>query len=196
MGESGDVTELLTSWRNGDPEALERLIPVVYDELRSIARRHLAREHGAQTIQATALVHETYLKLVDQRQATFHNRAHFLAVAANIIRHILVDHARTRNALKRQPYASFPVDSAEPILDSETLLDLNAALDLLEQRYPGKAKLVELRYVGGLTIEETAEVLSLSSATIKRDWLTAKAWLARTMGQGQDASESLRHPQV
>lgn len=195
MHEPSDVTQLLLSWREGDPEALDRLIPIVYDELRLIARRHLASENGAQTIQATMLVHETYLRLIDQRQATFHNRAHFLAVAARIIRRILVDHARARNASKRQGNGKLPLDSIpEPAaasanaMDAATLIDLDLALEQLDQRYPGKARLVELRYFGGLTIEETAEVMSVSPTTVKRDWLTAKAWLARTMGHRRDAS--------
>jgi len=191
MDGSGDVTQLLISWREGDLEALDRLIPFVYDELRLIARRQLARENGAQTIQATILVHETYLKLIDQRRATFHSRAHFLAVAAQIIRRILVDHARARKTAKRDANRNIPLDSiAEPAAPAETpLLELDYALEQLELKYPGKAKLVELRYFGGLTIEETAEVLNISTSTVKRDWLTAKAWLARAMKTG--CSDSL-----
>lgn len=202
MDGNEQVTQLLISWREGDPQALDRLFPLVYEELRAIANRHLSREYGATTIQATVLVHETYLKLVDQRQATFENRAHFLAVAARIIRHILVDHARARNSNKRGNNFKLSLDTipepanpASNTRDVGLLLDLNAALDLLELKYPDKAKLVELRYFGGLTIQETAEVLQLSPATVKRDWVTAKAWLSRAMKAppAVDAPESHPH---
>jgi RNA polymerase sigma factor (TIGR02999 family) len=201
MDGNEQVTQLLISWREGDPQALDRLFPLVYEELRAIARRHLSRESGTNTIQATVLVHETYLKLIDQRQASFADRAHFLAVAAKIIRHILVDHARSKKATKRGYNLKISLDAIpEPAVpnpsapDSGLLLDLDSALDQLELKFPGKAKLVELRYFGGLTVEETAEVLSLSPATIKRDWVTAKAWLSRAIKASPSADEYEQHP--
>jgi RNA polymerase sigma factor (TIGR02999 family) len=193
MSASEDVTQLLNSWRDGDPAALERLMPIVYDELRAIARRQLSRENPNLTVQATVLVHEAYLRLVDQRRASYTSRAHFLAVAANMIRRILVDHARARKTAKRSSHLKLPIDAIpEPAAPDHSpdalLIDLDQALDDLEQKYPGKSRLVELRYFGGLTIEETAEVLHISPTTVKRDWLTAKAWLARAMGAGRGAA--------
>ena len=195
MDASGDVTSLLNSWRDGDREALGRLMAVVYDELRAIAHRHLARESSGQTVQATALVHEAYLKFADQRRVNFENRSHFFAVAARVIRRILIDRARHRLTAKRDANLSTPIDLFPQLVapdlqsvDSATLLDLDLALDQLEARYPKIAKLVELRYFAGLTIEETAEVLDLSTTTVKRDWLTAKAMLVRSIQAGPPAA--------
>lgn len=181
MPSPDDTTELLLSWNAGNPAALDRLMPLVYSELRAIAQRHLGGMD--RTLQATAVVHEAYLKLVDQRRATFHNRAHFLAIAAQLIRRIVIDDARARGAQKRGANQRVELLD-EPLAPQppEQLVELDAALDTLEQKHPGKGKLVELRYFGGLTIEETAEVLGISPATVKRDWITAKAWLARSMG--------------
>lgn len=192
---SADVTELLATWQKGDSTALDRIMPLVYDELRGIAKRQLAQEASDHTLQATALVHEAYLKLIDQRRATFHNRAHFLAIAAQVIRRLLVDHARNRNALKRNARLTFRLDDVpEPSLPTPLpahhLIGLDTALQALEVKHPAKAKLVELRYFGGLTIEETAEVMGLSPATVKRDWLMAKAWLARAMAADAGAGAS------
>jgi RNA polymerase sigma-70 factor, ECF subfamily len=195
MDASGDVTSLLNSWRDGDREALGRLMAVVYDELRAIAHRHIARESSDQTVQATALVHEAYLKFADQRRVNFENRSHFFAVAARVIRRILIDRARQRLTAKRDANLNTPIDLFPQLVapdlqsvDSATLLDLDLALDQLEARYPKIAKLVELRYFAGLTIEETAEVLDLSPTTVKRDWLTAKAMLARSIQAGPPAA--------
>ncbi|MCX6612139.1 MAG: ECF-type sigma factor [Acidobacteria bacterium] len=188
MQSSEDLTCLLNSWRDGDREALGRLMDIVYDELRAIAHRQIAREAGDQTVQATALVHEAYLKLADQRQVRFENRSHFFAVAAKIIRRILIDRARLRLTAKRDANLNVSIDAFPQIqsahlipIDSATLLDLDLALDKLELRFPEIAKLVELRFFAGLTIEETAEILNLSASTVKRDWITAKALLARSM---------------
>lgn len=188
MQSSEDLTCLLNSWRDGDREALGRLMDIVYDELRAIAHRQIARESADQTVQATALVHEAYLKLADQRQVRFENRSHFFAVAAKIIRRILIDRARLRLTAKRDANLNVSIDAFPQIqsahlipIDSATLLDLDLALDKLELRFPEIAKLVELRFFAGLTIEETAEILNLSASTVKRDWITAKALLARSM---------------
>ncbi len=185
-----EITQLLDAWRLGDSAAFHRLFPLVYDEMRLIARRQMAREARNHTLQATALVHEAYMKLVDQRHANFAGRAHFLAIASQTIRRILVDHVRARNAEKRDAAITVSLHgigepgspaAAEPI----DLLQIDAALDALDRKHPGKARLVELRYFGGLTIEETAGVLGLSTATVKRDWLTAKAWLLRALAPGR-----------
>ncbi|MBY0375265.1 MAG: sigma-70 family RNA polymerase sigma factor [Bryobacteraceae bacterium] len=195
MDASGDVTILLNSWRDGDREALGRLMTIVYEELRTIAHRHIARESSGQTVQATALVHEAFLKFADQRRVNFENRSHFFAVAARIIRRILIDRARHRLSAKRDANLNTPIDLFPQLqapelhaVDSATLLDLDMALDHLEARYPKIAKLVELRYFAGLTIEETAEILTLSPPTVKRDWLTAKAMLARSIQSGAIAA--------
>jgi RNA polymerase sigma factor (TIGR02999 family) len=195
MHSSADVTVLLNSWRDGDRTALGRLIDIVYEELRIIAHRQVARESSDQTVQATALVHEAYLKLADQRRVNFENRGHFFAVAAKIIRRILIDRARLRQSAKRDANLNIPLEAFPQLqspqlqtLDHATLLDLDMALDHLETRFPEIAKLVELRYFAGLTIEETAEVLNLSTTTVKRDWVTAKAFLARSIQSGQLSS--------
>lgn len=195
MQSSEDLTSLLNSWRDGDQEALGRLMELVYDELRAIAHRQIALESKDQTVQATALVHEAYLKLAGQRQVHFEDRSHFFAVAAKIIRRILIDRARLRLTAKRDARLNvslelFPqIHSSElQAIDSATLLDLDTALNKLEQRFPEIAKLVELRFFAGLTIEETAEILNLSISTVKRDWITAKALLARSIQSGPIAS--------
>jgi RNA polymerase sigma factor (TIGR02999 family) len=168
---------------------------IVYDELRAIAHRQIASESANQTVQATALVHEAYLKLADQRQVRFENRSHFFAVAAKIIRRILIDRARLRLTAKRDVNRNVSIDAFPQIqspqlnpIDPATLLDLDVALDKLELRFPEIAKLVELRFFAGLTIEETAEILNLSASTVKRDWITAKALLARSMQPDAPAS--------
>ena len=195
MQSSDDLTCLLNSWRDGDREALDRLMAIVYDELRTIAHRQIALESANQTVQATALVHEAYLKFAGQRQVQFENRSHFFAVAAKIIRCILIDRARLRFTAKRDTKLNVSIELFPQIhspqlqaMDSATLLDLDNALDKLEQRFPAIAKLVELRFFAGLTIEETAEILNLSVSTVKRDWITAKALLARSIQSGPTVS--------
>ena len=175
-----DVTDLLVDWGNGDQGALNELMPLVYGELRRLASRHLRHERPGHTLQTTALVNEAYLKLVDQRNMTWQNRVHFFATAAQAMRHILVDYARNRRALKRgADYCKLSLDEA--VVSSEEkdpdLLSLDEALKSLAAIDPQQSRVVELRVFGGLTVEETAEALGVSPRTVKREWSTAKAWL-------------------
>jgi RNA polymerase sigma factor (TIGR02999 family) len=179
-----DVTALLLDWSRGDPAALDRLLPVVYAELRRMAARQLRGERVGHTLQPTALVHEVYLRIVDQRQVDWHNRAHFFGVAANVMRRILVDHARRRKAGKRGDGAPcLSIDDAQevPASNGMPILALDHALARLQKLDPELARVVELRAFGGLTIEEAAQVLEVSPSTAKRDWRTAKAWLIREL---------------
>ncbi|MBM3804778.1 MAG: sigma-70 family RNA polymerase sigma factor [Acidimicrobiia bacterium] len=181
---SNDVTQLLVSWSEGDPKALEALTPLVYDELRKLAGRYLRRERPDHTLQSTALVHEAYLRMVDQRQVRWQNRAHFFGVAAQIIRRILVDHARSHKVEKRRADAvKLTLDEAMavPEVRQVDLVALDDSLSSLASLDPQQGRIVELRFFGGLSIEETAEVLGVSPATVKRDWASAKAWLYREM---------------
>jgi RNA polymerase sigma factor (TIGR02999 family) len=177
----GEVTRLLHAWGEGDDSARERLIPIVYQELRRRAAAHLRHERDGHTLRPTDLVHETYLKLVAQN-ARFENRGQFFAVASRLMRRILVDHARARGAAKRG--GGLRVTLVEPearrTADPE-LLDLDAALDELQALDERQARLVELRYFGGLSLDETAQALELSPATVSREWATAKAWLYRRL---------------
>ena len=178
------ITQLLRAWGSGDEHALDRLTPMVYDELRHIARNYMRREGADNSLQATALVHEAYLKLVDARIAQWQDRAHFFAVSANMMRRILVDAARTKAAGKRGGGA-VRVELNESIdcgpLQDEQMLLLDDALAALEKFDPRKAKVVEMRFFGGLSVEETAEVLRISVHTVMRDWKLARSWLAREM---------------
>ena len=186
----GQVTELLVAWRQGDEGAAERLIPLVYHELRARAAGALRRERRAHTLTPTALVHEAYLRLVDGRPPDVEGRKHFLAIAARVMRRVLVDHARARNAAKRnQGKEALSLDEALTIGDgrSPALLKLDDALLALAAFDPAKARLVELRYFAGLTIEETADVLDTSPATVKREWALARAWLHREVKGGPSA---------
>ena len=179
-----DVTQLLEHWSNGDREALERLMPLVYDELHRLAQRYLRRERSDHTLQSTALVHEAYLKMVDQKNVRWQNRAHFFGVAAQSIRHILVDHARSHLAAKRGAGAAkLSLDEAIGVPEKREvdLLALDQALEGLAVLDPQQGRIVELRFFGGLSIEETAEVLHISPATVKRDWVMAKAWLYQNL---------------
>jgi RNA polymerase sigma factor (TIGR02999 family) len=179
-----DVTQLLENWSNGDREALERLMPLVYDELHRLARGYLRRERSDHTLQSTALVHEAYLRMVDQKNVRWQNRAHFFGVAAQSIRHILVDHARSHLAAKRGAGAAkLSLDEAIGVPEKKEvdLLALDQALEGLAALDPQQGRIVELRFFGGLSIEETAEVLHISTATVKRDWVMAKAWLYQNL---------------
>jgi RNA polymerase sigma-70 factor (ECF subfamily) len=169
---------------SGDKAALDQMTPVVYDELRRLARFFLASERPDHTLQPTALVHEAYVRLVDQRSVDWKNRAHFLGVASSMMRRILINHARDRQAAKREGFANtLALEDALGVFTNPRidLLDLNQALQELTEMDPQQGKVVELRYFGGLTIEETAEVMGISPATVKREWGTARLWLLRQM---------------
>ena len=182
----GPVTPLLVAWTNGNRAALEALIPAVYPELRRIAGRYLRRERAGHTLQPTALVHEAYVKLIDQDRAQWHNRAQFFGVAAQLMRRILVDHAREHKAAKRgggaRPVTLVDAMAASPVRGVDVLA-LDEALARLTALYPEQGRLVELRYFGGLTIEETSEVLGQSPATVKRQWAVARAWLLANLNE-------------
>ena len=174
------VTGLLLSWRQGDAKALDRLVPLVYEDLRQVARRHLRRERPGHSLQATALVHEVYLRLVDVDRMTLTSRTHFLAVAARLMRQILVDHARRRLAHKRGGGATMmSLDEISPAArtSSVDVLALDQALDALCSRDAQQCRVVELRFFAGLSIDEAAEALGISTATVEREWAMAKAWL-------------------
>ena len=177
-----EVTELLLSWRQGDAAALDRLIPVVYDELRRVARRRLRHESPGHALQSTALVHEVYLRLVDVDRMTLKNRAHFFALTATLMRQILVDHARRQHADKRGGRATLvSVDGVVPVAlpSSVDVLALDQALGALASIDERQCRVVELRFFAGLTIDETAEAIGVSPATVEREWALAKAWLYR-----------------
>jgi RNA polymerase sigma factor (TIGR02999 family) len=179
MADAG-VTELLIEWSNGDKGALDRLMPLVYEELRRVARHHLSREDAGHTLPGTALVHEAYLRLVDQDRVQWRNRAHFFAVAAQMIRRILVDHARKRQAGKRGGSTRMLVLDEAIALPRQRDVDIVAlddALNALAVLDAQQAQVVELRFFAGLTISETAEALGISPSTVQRHWVTAKAWL-------------------
>ena len=192
-----EVTRLLRDWGGGNEQALEQLVPLIYDELRRMAHNSLYRERPGHTLQTTALVHEAYLKLIDQRDARWQNRAHFFAIAAQAMRRILVDSARRHTALKRGGVAeNLSLDEAAGIsLEPDPiLLPLDEALNRLAEIDPQQSRIVELRFFGGLTIEETAEVMKLSTDMIKRDWAMARAWLRQALADPAppEAQESVR----
>ncbi|MCI0488297.1 MAG: sigma-70 family RNA polymerase sigma factor [Blastocatellia bacterium] len=177
---SGHVTRLLNDWSDGDSTALDELMPILYDELRSLAAHYLRRERADHTLQPTALVHEAYFRLVDQNDVHWQNRAHFFGVTAQMMRRVLIDHAKSHRRAKRGG-GIIKVDldqaaglSAEQVSEA---LALDDVLDALARIDPRKGKIVELRYFGGLSVEETAEVLGISPTTVMRDWALAKAWL-------------------
>ena len=178
------VTGLLQRWSGGDSKALDELTPLVYSEVRKLARSYLRRERSNHTLQATALVNEAYIRLVDQRKVQWQSRAHFFGIAAQMMRRVLVDHARTRNAEKRGS-GEVPVvlDEALGVSNSRSLdlVRLDDALEALAALDARQAKIVELRFFGELSIEETAEVVRLSPATVKREWAAARTWLRREL---------------
>jgi RNA polymerase sigma factor (TIGR02999 family) len=180
------VTELLGQWRTGDEEALRALVPLVYNELRAVAHRYLRRERRSHTLQTEALIHEAYLRLLDGRPATTENRAHFVAVAARLTRQILVDHARRHQAAKRGAGQTVELTPGiePPQSRRADIVALDDALNALSRRDAQQGRIVELRFFGGLTIEEAAEALDISPATVKRDWSIARAWLSREMKKG------------
>lgn len=180
------VTQLLVEWGNGDRQALEKLTPLVYQELKRLAARHLRRERREHTLQSTALVHEAWLRLIDQNHVHWQNRAQFFGIAAEMIRRILIDHARNRQAAKRGDGAiklSLDDALATPNRRDFDLVALDDALGDLGKLDPKQGKLVELRFFAGLSIEESAEVLGVSPATVKREWAVAKAWLYRELSE-------------
>ncbi len=184
-----NVTQLLRAWSGGDESALEKLIPLVYDELHRLAKRYIGRERPGHTLQTTALVNEAYLRLIDAQQVQWQNRAHFFAISAQLMRRILVDFARAKRFRKRGGEA-VQVSLAEAVLlpqerDAD-LVALDEALEALASVDERKGRVVELRFFGGLSVEETAEVLKVSAETVMRDWKVAKVWLLRELKRGND----------
>jgi RNA polymerase sigma factor (TIGR02999 family) len=187
------VTELLRNWRNGDESALDQLMPLVYDELHRMASRYMRRERAGHTLQTSALVNEAYLRLVGRREIEFQNRAHFFAVAAQVMRLLLVDYARGRKYAKRGgDRIQVTLDEAAGSSKGQPaeVLALHEALEKLATLDRRKSQLVELRYFGGMSVEETAEVLGVSGITVKREWLKAKAWLYREIGRGRSLKQN------
>ncbi|MEK7403662.1 MAG: sigma-70 family RNA polymerase sigma factor [Acidobacteriota bacterium] len=180
----GDVTVLLGELKRGDKDALARLLPLVYRELRRLAGHYMRDERASHTLQPTALVHEAYLRLAGQDRADWRNRAQFMGVAAQLMRRILVDYARERLAAKRTPGA-LDLDLGASGENTQEVLAVNEALDRLAQLDPQQGRVVEMRYFGGLTVEETAEALGVSPRTVKRDWAMAKAWLRAELSAGR-----------
>ena len=184
-----NVTQLLANWSNGDQAALDQLLPLVNDELRRLARHYLRRESPGHTLQPTALVNEAYLRLIDQRQVQWQNRAHFFGIAAQLMRRILVDHARRHAYAKRGGGAiqvSFDEGMAVTEAKAAELLAVHEALEKLNAMDARKGRIVELRFFGGLNLDETAEVLGISSPTVQREWRAAKAWLHRLLSEGNN----------
>ena len=185
---SHNITELLRAWGDGDQSALEQLTPLVYEKLHNLARRQMLREKEGHTLQATALIHEVYLRLVEFQSVRWQDRAHFFAVCARLMRRILVDFARSRDALKRGGESKKLTLEEGMIASSDAptqLLALEEALNKLGKVDPRKGSVVELRFFGGLTVKETAEVLKLSPDTVMRDWSMARGWLLREIERGQ-----------
>ena len=181
---SDTVTQLLRAWRQGDAAALDRLVPVVYQKLRRLARHHMAGQRPGHTLQATALVNDAYMRLVDCEQVNWKDRAHFFAISAQMMRRVLVEFARSRQYQKRGAGAR-KTSLDEGVIASpqrgQDLVALDDALQALAAEYPRQAQVVELRFFGGLNVEETAEVLHVSAITVMRDWQLAKVWLAREL---------------
>jgi RNA polymerase sigma factor (TIGR02999 family) len=184
MAAQHEVTELLRRWRSGDKQALDKLTPLVYGELHRLAHQYIGRERPGHTLQTTALVNEAYVRLVDQKDVEWQSRAHFFAVSAQVMRHILVDYARQRASAKRGGEFEKVELDGEAMVSCERaaeLVALDEAMRTLHGLYPRRSKVVELRYFGGLNNKEASEVLKVSEATIERDWRFAKAWLYREM---------------
>jgi RNA polymerase sigma-70 factor (ECF subfamily) len=185
MLSSEGVTQLLIDWGKGDQAALEKLMPLVYSELRRLASNYLRRDRGEHTLQPTALVNEAYLKLVNQRNAKWQNRAHFFGISAQLMRRILVDHARQHRAVKRggSEQQRISITSAEKIVEQPEvdILALHEALEELARMDEQQSRIVELKFFGGLSIEEIAEVFGIGHATVERDWKLARAWLRRQL---------------
>lgn len=184
MSASHSVTKLLEQWNNGDREALDKLMPLIYEELKKMAKRYMRQQNPAHTLQTTALIHEAYLRMVKQKEKHFENRAHFFGVAAQAMRHILVDYARERHTAKRGG-GTRPISLEEAALVTQEraaeVIALDDALKKLEELSQRQSRVVELRYFGGLSVEETAAVLEVSPDTVMRDWSMAKTWLNRAL---------------
>ena len=182
----GDITQLLRRWSEGDAQAIDELMPRVYDELKRLAAYYVRLENGPPSLSCTALVHEAYLRLAPDQERDWRDRVHFFAVASRVIRHILVDHARRQKAAKRDVRQNVSLDLAltVPVESNLDLVALDQSLDALSAVDPRKSRVVELRYFGGLSIEETAQALSISCATVHREWDVAKLWLYRNMSSG------------
>jgi RNA polymerase sigma-70 factor (ECF subfamily) len=181
-----EITHLLLKWSKGDSAALDQLIPMVYPELRRMARRYMGRENSQHTLQTSALINEAYLRLVDTQAVEWQDRAHFFAVAAQVMRHILIDHARRYRYGKRGAGAThIALDDVAVIIQERAaeFVALDAALNSLKEVDPRKSRIVELRFFGGLTVEETAEVMNLAPITVKREWRAARAWLLREISR-------------
>lgn len=186
---SAQVSKLLDNWGKGDQDAREALIPLVYEELRRIARRRLRAERPDHTLESAALVHEAYFRLLEAEAPSWQDRAHFFGVAAQLMRHILVDHARHRRAAKRgggEPRLTLDTKIALMRKPEVDLLALDDALNRLASLDPQQSRIIEMRFFGGLSIEETATVLDISPATVKREWATARAWLQREMSKDRE----------
>ena len=178
-----DVTKLLKDWNAGDQSALDRLMPLVYDELHRLAHQHMRRERPGHMLQTSALLNEAYMRLVDESQIPWENRAHFFGIAARLMRQILVDEARRRNYAKRGGGTiQVPLDEAKLQTQSVNIVALDDAMKALEKSDERKSRIVELRFFGGLSIEETAQVLNVSPGTVMRDWTFTRAWLRKEMG--------------
>ena len=196
-----NVTRLLLAWNEGDPAAAERLMPIVYDHLRGLAREYMRRERGGHTLQSTALVHEAYLRLVDSQAVSWQGRAHFYCLAARAMRRILVDHARQRQALRRGGRQQrVPLEAADGMVSPPTvqsretdLVALDAALVRLTEAHARPGQVVELRFFGGLEMRDIAEVLQVNTRTVDRDWQFARAWLHREIGDLDDLPPASPH---
>lgn len=187
------ITQLLLQWGTGDRSALDKLLPLVYDQLRRLAQSYLRRNRNSSSLQPTVLVHEAYLKLINQEQTSWQNRAQFFGLAAKIMRDLLVDHARRARAAKRGgDNFSLSLSEADQIGNSPNLdlLALNEAMDELAKFKPRHCQIIEMRFFGGLTIEETAEVLAISHATVERDWNFARTWLYRQLKSIADSQQN------
>ncbi|HUQ90515.1 MAG TPA: sigma-70 family RNA polymerase sigma factor [Bryobacteraceae bacterium] len=189
MHPSPQITELLNDWKKGNPAALDQLMPVVYAELRKLARRHMQRQNPSHTLQATALIHEAFVRMVGDSGKRWKNRTHFFSVAAKVMRHVLVDHARAKGSAKRGGgWIAVPLDEGIATSDERLggLLVLDRALTDLAKLHSRQSQVVELRFFGGFSVEETAEILEVSQETVMLDWRAAKAWLHHQMDRRSD----------
>lgn len=187
-GSDGDISTLLRAWTDGDQDALQKLTPIVYDELHQLAQRYMKRERAGHSLQTTALVNEAYMRLVDYKRMQWQNRAHFFAVSSQLMRRILVDRARRHNEKRGGGVQHVALEEASMVTGGRTtdLVVLDDAMNALARIDPRKVQVVEMRFFGGLSVEETAEVLKISAVTVMRDWSTAKAWLYRELTGGRD----------